>query len=73
MEHATGVIRLGSSFSSIYKLKHRNLFLMKIKIGGAGGVWGIFGALTLGGGLCAAELCSWTAVAGLAWVKPSGI
>lgn len=63
---------LGSSFSFIYKLKHRNLFLMKIMIGSAGGACVVFRALTLGGGLCSAELCSWTAIAGLAWVKPRG-
>lgn len=70
MKHTAGGITLGSSFSFIYKLKHRNLFLMKIKTGGAGGACVIFRALTLGGELCCAELCSWTAVAGLVWVKP---
>lgn len=67
------MITVGSSFSFIYKLKHRNLFLMKIiKIGSAGGVCVIFRALTLGGGLCSAELCSWIAVARIARVKPRG-
>lgn len=31
-----------------------------------------FRALTLGEGLCSVELCSWAAIAGLAWVKPRG-
>lgn len=69
-ERSGDVMILGSSFSFIYKLKNRNLFLVKIEIGGAGGTYGIFRALTLG--LWSAELCSWTAIAELAWVKLRG-
>lgn len=72
-EHTAGVITLSSSFDFIYKLKHRNLFLTKvIEVGGAGGACVVFRALALGGGLCPAEPCSWTPVAGLAWVKLRG-
>lgn len=66
----TALVTLASSFRFISTWKHRNL--IKIKSGGAGDTCGMFRALTLVGGLCSAELCSWTAVAGLAWVKPRG-
>lgn len=46
VEHTAGVTTLGSSFSFIYKLKQRNLFLIKIKIGRAGGACAIFRAVT---------------------------
>lgn len=65
-------LHLVSSFSFIYKLKQRNLFLIKIKIGGAGGACAIFRAVTWDGGLCSAERCSWATIVGLAWVKLGG-